>query len=164
MTKQAQLQVQAKAQTKAKTVAAVKDFYKIVGELPIPQFFPRKSLGKYIEDFIPKCRVNATRLNRDGKIDLTKIDTLEEYIEKLNSSLWFDSDIATAIIDGANFWAEKQSKYSFMEVVLIEMASISLLGCTVLYKRDMEPQLNTEIVTTTITTGCYVTPKCIKKR
>lgn len=150
------------ASDSAKTKAAVKYFYKKVDMLP--WYFPKNNLGKYIEDFIPKCQLKSQRLTCNGKIDLSKIDTLEEYVEKLNSTLWFDADIAEAVIDGASFWAGKQAKYSFMEIVLMELSAISFLGCTVLYKRDMEPKYETEIMSTTITTGPYIKPKCIKKR
>ena len=41
----------------------------------LPWYFPDKDLGKEILDFMPKCKLNARRLNRDGKIRMTTITT-----------------------------------------------------------------------------------------
>ena len=130
----------------------------------LPWYFPDKDLGKEILDFMPKCKLNARRLNRDGKIDLTTIYSLEEYIVALNHNTWFTPDIAEAVVNSSKFWCGVCSKYSFMELVVIQLAAISQLGCTVLYKKDMCPKIETDIRMTTITTGQYITPHCIKKR
>lgn len=161
-TKTSKQQTATKTLTKASVSFEVRHFQKLVNELP--WHFPDKDLGKHIQNFMPTCKVNAHRLNLDGNIDLTKIDTLADYIVALNSNKWFTTDIAESVIDGARFWVEKRSKYSFMEIILIQLASISKLGCVVLYKKDMCPRIDTDIRMTTITTGQYITPHCVKKR
>lgn len=129
--------------------------------------FPRKNLGKFILEF-KKRAPKPYLLDAKGKVKLEQIDTLEKYIKTLfyvsKCSNVLSKQVLSSVLENAIFWVALEARYSYDELILIQLSQLACTQCIVLYTKDMQPKKYTEYQSTQISTGVFVNSTLKKKK
>lgn len=128
-----------------------------VVRLECPEF-PTSDFGKFVEALKEKGVEKPERFDASGKIDLSKVNTFEQYLLALKNSFYGDFMISpklmNSIIEASKYWAKFPTcKFTACELVVIQSVKLMKLHSAVLYAKDMVPGTEVEYAKTVITTG-----------